>query len=105
MGADLILSKIDRAFSNDLFLMACDTAWIDIIPNQVSDHRILSVNISHSAIPRFYPFHHINAWPKLDGYKEDVACSWNIVVDGPPMFRVIKKLKEVRSNVSTCNKR
>lgn len=87
-----------------MFLESCSTACIDVKPNQVSDHRISPANFSFASSPRFSPFRHINAWSKVDGYKEIIASSWSIVVDGPPVYKVIKKLKELRSNISSWNK-
>lgn len=98
LGNDLVLSKIDRAFCIDQLLKSSANAWVEIKSNLVSNHKIIIVHLDLVRTARFSHFRHINAWSSLPGYKDVVASNWDIVVDGPPMFRVMKKLKEVRCN-------
>lgn len=61
MGNDLVLSKIDRFFYNDLMLEKCSNIWGDISSTSISDHQIITTHLDIIIPKKKIPFKHINA--------------------------------------------
>lgn len=100
LGKDSILSKIDRGFCNEVLLFKCTNNWIEIIASIVSDPKTLCAQLDFSLPAKRSLFRHMNAWAKLEGYKEIITEAWMIDVSGCPMFKVVSKLKKVKVELS-----
>lgn len=61
-GANLVLFKIDKCFSNEKFLKRYTNYWMEIKSTPVNDHKILGANVDTNIVTRKTPFRHINAW-------------------------------------------
>lgn len=104
MGSNLVLSKIDRVFYNQILLNRLDNAWVDFIASSVSDHRLLCLHIDLAIPIKKIPFRHFNAWSSLAGYDDVVKSAWDIEVGGCLMFQVTSKLKNVKDALVKWNK-
>lgn len=103
-GSDLILSKIDRGLTNALLLKEYPNMWLEVVSNIISDHRILVLHYVDIALSKKGSFRFINSWAFFEGYKAVIENAWNTEVNGNPMFKVVSKLKHVKSALLKWNK-
>lgn len=60
LGEGLVMSKIDRCFSNEAFLNLFPNLWVEISSTIISDHKIILLHFGdYSSRPRA-PFRHVD---------------------------------------------
>lgn len=75
-----------------------------ILNNGLLDHcPILLTSGGFSRLTK-QPFRYFNAWVHEDGFYETVRKAWEIEIIGTPMFRVVKKLSNVKSELIQWHK-
>ncbi|GKC33713.1 hypothetical protein Tco_1046097 [Tanacetum coccineum] len=96
-GSDGLLKKIDRVMGNTQFSDMFVGAHALFQPYRTSDHSpaVLKVPTAVKSNPK--PFKFSNILTQHVKFKEVVNEGWNIDVSGFCMFRVVKKLKNLKT--------
>ncbi|XP_058783198.1 uncharacterized protein LOC131657862 [Vicia villosa] len=88
----VIYSRFDRVLGNvDWFMHQKDIILVNMEAG-ISDHSLLCLKQSINSKPKRSYFKFTNAVTDIEGFKEDVATSWNEPIDGGAMFCLWKKL-------------
>ncbi|PWA59001.1 RNA-directed DNA polymerase, eukaryota, Reverse transcriptase zinc-binding domain protein [Artemisia annua] len=96
-GSNRTLKKIDRIMSN---LQFCDTypgSFAIFLPYRISDHSPCVLRIPHVAMLKPKPFKFSNFLVHKEGFMDTANLGWNMNVNGCAMYRVLKRLKGLKS--------
>nr|GEU62933.1 RNA-directed DNA polymerase, eukaryota, reverse transcriptase zinc-binding domain protein [Tanacetum cinerariifolium] len=96
-GEDGILKKIDRVMSNIKFLDEFPGSYAIFQPYRISDHSPSVLKIPTVSKPKPKPFKFFNFLIHKEGFHNVVSNSWNLNVNGCAMFKLVKKLKGLKS--------
>ncbi|KAG6740224.1 hypothetical protein POTOM_055664 [Populus tomentosa] len=99
-----LMSKLDRAFSDESFLLQFSNVMLHRLPREMSDHCPLLV--SDSLLESGYrPFKFLDCWLQFPNFKIIIRGFW---FDGctafPGRFRFLKKLSFVAAQLRRWNK-
>lgn len=99
-GKDRIECKIDRALINDLFHYLKADYNGQLLTPSLSDHNpILIIGGVRNSFKN--PFRHFNAWAKEKEFFGIVKEAWIIGIVGTPMYKLVKKLANVKRALTT----
>ncbi|XP_074291861.1 uncharacterized protein LOC141618677 [Silene latifolia] len=98
-----IYSKIDRVFVNGDWLTSFPECFANFLPEGLFDHCPCVVQFRKDEPRRKPPFKYFNMWSLSDEFEATVRQVWGNVVSGSPMFRVVKKLKELKKGFRDLN--
>ncbi|XP_062085850.1 uncharacterized protein LOC133791958 [Humulus lupulus] len=102
---DHIIAKLDRVLGNSAWLEKCPLANACFLPEGIFDHSPAVVSLSKAMELGKKPFRYFKMWQKFKGYHQYVREARCKLVQGTPMFRVVAKLKRVKTalkNLNTC---
>lgn len=105
MGSKRVMSKLDRSLINN--------EWLNIFPNAVTcylqevlyDHSPAVVKFVDSQNTRKPSFKFCDMWCLHPQFLGTVQMSWRQKVSGVPMYRVMRKLKELKGQLKELNKK
>ncbi|XP_050233163.1 uncharacterized protein LOC126681659 [Mercurialis annua] len=104
-GDKRIWRKLDWCFVNEIWM----ENWVDSYCRAenagISDHCPLVVNFGNIVNDRRSIFRFFNIWCNHPRYHEIVSNSWNVRRMGSKMFQVYQKLKFLRHELRSLNKR
>nr|GEU61658.1 hypothetical protein [Tanacetum cinerariifolium] len=95
-GMDGILKKIDRLMSNLEFNDVFQGAHAIFKPYRISDHAPAVLTNPTAAKVKPKPFKFVNILVHNVRFKEVVSNGWNINVSGFHLFKVVKRLKNLK---------
>ncbi|GJW11619.1 hypothetical protein Tco_1577446, partial [Tanacetum coccineum] len=95
-GMDGVLKKIDRVMANLEFSNCFVGACAVFQPYRISDHAPAIIRLPMNSLKKPRPFKFYNMLVHNTRFKEVVANGWNIEVSGFWMFKVVKKLKNLK---------
>lgn len=75
------------------------------LPQTISDHNPLLLVMNELSDVGPFPFRFEIMWNSHSDFRNKFVDWWNIPIHGSPMFRILKKLKHVKSMVKGWNKR
>ena len=90
----------------------CNSAWSDLLPESYyeyfshasSDHAPIFMNMLEKQVSGHKPFKFFHYWMQCASYAEVVTQAWNMAPTGYPLFRIICKLKAVKSALKAWSK-
>nr|XP_043613321.1 uncharacterized protein LOC122585264 [Erigeron canadensis] len=92
-----VFKKIDRVMGNISFTDSFPSSCALFQPYRVSDHTPCILKLPSVARDRPKPFKFANFLVRKEGFLEAVKEGWVMEVKGHPMFRVVKKLRALKT--------
>ncbi|GJS49721.1 RNA-directed DNA polymerase, eukaryota, reverse transcriptase zinc-binding domain protein [Tanacetum coccineum] len=96
-GGHEILKKLDRIMGNLDFIDAFPGAYVVFQPYRISDHFPLVLKIPSLIYTKPKPFKFYNFLTHKSLFKELLFNTWSIQVDGHNMYKVVLKLKALKT--------
>ncbi|GJR41737.1 putative RNA-directed DNA polymerase [Tanacetum coccineum] len=96
-GSNGILKKIDRIMGNLKFNDDFPGSFAIFQPYRISDHSPCVLRIPMVTKPKPKPFKFSNFLVYKEGFREIVDSGWNVHIEGYAMYRVVKRLKGLKS--------
>lgn len=103
MGGDNIQVHLDQALISFDWLNSFSRK-ISLLPRIGSDHSPLSLSLVPLSSKKKFPFYFEKMWLSHPDIKQQVVSRWDIQVNGTTMFRIVKKLRNVKSWIRIWNK-
>ncbi|XP_050215029.1 uncharacterized protein LOC126666115 [Mercurialis annua] len=100
IGEERIWKKLDWCFVNDKW----PDAFVNVLSPGVSDHSPMVVNLDNCSHIRKSPFRFFNVWSEDSKFNSIVNRGWNRASSGCKMFRIVQKLKWLKSDSRELNK-
>lgn len=99
-GEDLIQVRLDRSLlSNDWILS--HRCSLSIINRIGLDHYPISFVAENFKNNQRFPFCFKKMWTSHPNLEKSIANWWNLDVNGTAMYKVAKKLKNIKTNIKT----
>ncbi|GER32678.1 RNA-directed DNA polymerase [Striga asiatica] len=95
-GSDFIEAKLDRIFFSHEWLSQFPNAIVNHISVISSDHSILLLESDCTLKLKPKRFVFDARWVKLEGFKTVVEKAWNLPVNGPPLYSIQGRIRNVR---------
>ncbi|CAK8578896.1 unnamed protein product [Lathyrus sativus] len=103
-GDNSIYSRIDHVLCNVEWLQQNgNTKLMNMNPN-ISDHAMLVLHDNIEVQQPSKGFRFINCCADLDNFQEVIKNSWDILLEGRPMFDVWKKLQRLQPHIRKLSK-
>ncbi|XP_074291817.1 uncharacterized protein LOC141618622 [Silene latifolia] len=99
-----VYSRIDRVFVNSAWVTALPDYFAYFAPEGYFDLCPCIVDCESVTLTRRKPFKFCNMWSKIGKYKDVVKGGWSYDVQGTPMFRVVRKLKNLKASLKQLNR-
>ena len=96
-GSRGTLKKIDRIMGNVQFSDTFPGSFAIFQPYRISDHSPCVLRIPHVAKLKPKPFKFSNFLVHKQGFLDMVASGWNNNINGCAMYRIVKRLKGLKS--------
>ncbi|GJV13950.1 putative reverse transcriptase domain-containing protein [Tanacetum coccineum] len=96
-GSNGILKKIDRIMGNLKFNDDFTGSFAIFKPYRISDHSPCVLRILMDTKPKPKPFKFSIFLVYKEGFREIVDSGWNVHIEGYAMYRVVKRLKGLKS--------
>ena len=106
VGEQFIARKLDRSLQNECALDIFPNAVTEVLNPGLSDHCPLIVNLNNSGDTyprRRCPFKFFNFWADHPSFIDLVKDAWDYDVYGTPMYRLTRKLRNVKSRLKAFN--
>ncbi|XP_074299226.1 uncharacterized protein LOC141630284 [Silene latifolia] len=87
---DMVFSIIDRAMTNDEWLVAFPDTTIVFQPEGLFDHCPCTINLLHVLEKRKDSFKYFNMWGADFEFKDTIKKVWDNYIRGYKMFQVMK---------------
>ncbi|KAL3529793.1 hypothetical protein ACH5RR_009115 [Cinchona calisaya] len=100
-----IYSKLDRMLMNGAWFQHCSYLEAEFVNPGISDHSLAIMRLKNSFNTGPKPFKFNQFLMKHPSYPDLLASKWNEVVTGDPMFCLCMKLKNLKGNLRTLNKK
>ncbi|XP_016448119.1 uncharacterized protein LOC107773183 [Nicotiana tabacum] len=102
-GAERIVSRIDRIFGNDNWMMNWGHVHTEYDIPLISDHSPMFVNIKTVKLNIKTPFRFFNVWVSHDEFDTNVGTLWRRKEADDQMENIWKKLKALRPIFKSLN--
>ncbi|XP_074270974.1 uncharacterized protein LOC141594887 [Silene latifolia] len=99
-----IFSRIDRVLVNVNWVNRWPDWFAHFQPEGSFDHCPCLVSSWGECQGRRKPFKFFNMWTKVPDFQSIVLTGWNNVITGTAMFRTVKKLKLLKSDLKGLNR-
>ncbi|XP_074310072.1 uncharacterized protein LOC141644876 [Silene latifolia] len=99
-----VYSRIDRVFINDEWTDIFPDGYVHFLLEGTFDHCPCLVNFEVEHQRRGATFKYFNMWSLAPGYSDIVRTSSQRECQGTPMYRVVTKLKGLKSALKKLNK-
>nr|GEU48523.1 RNA-directed DNA polymerase, eukaryota, reverse transcriptase zinc-binding domain protein [Tanacetum cinerariifolium] len=96
-GSNGILNNIDMIMGNLQFNDDFLGSFVIFQPYRILDHSLCVLRIPTVSKPKPKPFKFANFLLYKEGFREVVESGWNANIEGFAMYRVVKRLKGLRS--------
>ncbi|XP_074278228.1 uncharacterized protein LOC141601821 [Silene latifolia] len=98
-----VYSRIDRVLVNEDWVDIFPESYVHFMPEGTFDHCPCVVSFDFVSQRKGATFN-FNMWSLVPDYKQIVIDGWHKGVQGNPMFRVVSKLKGLKSGLKKLNK-
>ncbi|XP_074314162.1 uncharacterized protein LOC141649368 [Silene latifolia] len=98
-----VFSRIDRALVNDCWLNLWTDYFATFSAEGEFDHCPCIISLARSPEFKKKPFKFFNMWCRAPEYHQVIQHNWNNNVYGTAMFRVVKRLKLMKSALKKLN--
>ena len=99
-----IRKKLDRAMVNPEWLVKFPSSFTQFMPQGISDHSPMVVNILNSARRKGMPFKFYNCWTSIETFPHTVHSSWSTPMEGNMQFQLFFKLKNLKFELKKLSK-
>jgi len=96
LGPGHITARLDRFFIQSSFLLLGLEPRMHILPNNISDHKPIKLELLAHLDLGPIPFRFSPLWIKEPGFMQIVKDSWNQAVNGSPFYIWEEKLRRVK---------
>ena len=103
LNGRFITSKIDRALINEKWLLEFPMSSASFLVRGPSDHSPIIVTVTDSKV-KGKPFKFFDHWLENDKVIPVVKLEWNKFIRGSQMFRVCRKLRNLKHILKNLNK-
>ncbi|XP_074314953.1 uncharacterized protein LOC141651130 [Silene latifolia] len=97
-------SRLDRFFVNQDWMSQLPDYFANFLPEGLFDHTPCLVSKTVNGDKKNRPFKYFNMWSKAPDFLNCVAAVWNQDVAGTKMYKVVRKLKLLKSDLKQLNK-
>lgn len=97
-GGDLIQVRLDRSLITRDWILKYRCS-LSVINRIGSDHYPISFVAESIKSNRCFPFRFEKMWISHPSLENSIANWWNINVDGSTMYKVAKKLRNIKDNI------
>ncbi|XP_062089492.1 uncharacterized protein LOC133796026 [Humulus lupulus] len=98
-GKARVCAKLDRVLANNAWLDTFPTAEVSYLPEGVFDHSPGILSIYPNTHDSHKPFRYFNYWSSLEDFTGIVQKGWSEIVEGHPMYRLVKKLRMLKQGL------
>ncbi|XP_059068841.1 uncharacterized protein LOC131859266 [Cryptomeria japonica] len=102
-GGDLIQVRLDRAIISPEWIHDA-SCRLNVLSRIGLDHFPICLSISPLIKRKVFPFKFEKMWLLAPDIHDNISKWWNVDIQGTAMFRVAKKLSNVKSNIQLWNK-
>ncbi len=102
-GHDCIQVRLDRALISSDWLQSF-SCRLSLLPKIGSDYSSISLLVSPLVHRRYHPFKFEKMWTSHPDLLDNIKKWWGIEVEGSAMFRVTRKLSNVKRMIKIWNK-
>ncbi|XP_074290754.1 uncharacterized protein LOC141617456 [Silene latifolia] len=99
-----VYSRLDRMVVNQEWLDQFPEYMANFLPKGHFDHNPCLLSKGSMGGNQHKPFKYFNMWSAADGFQECVSKVWQHWVSGNKMYRVVKKLKMLKTVLKRINK-
>ncbi|XP_062099719.1 uncharacterized protein LOC133805553 [Humulus lupulus] len=103
-GQDRIYSKIDRILANQKWLDTYGAAEVHFMNEGLFDHSLAILTVTPVLVTGRKPFKYFRMWKSFPGFQDLVHNDWIRPIDGTLMYKVVQKLKRLKSTLRLINK-
>ena len=100
-----IAARLDRFLVHSSFLTCGLMAISKILPNLISDHKPILLELSLDGNLGPIPFRFSPLWIQQEGFQDVVSDSWNRPVQGSPFFVWEEKIRVLKRSLKEWAKR
>lgn len=97
LGSNRIFGKLDRAICNSQWINTLPSAYVEYKCTSSSDHTPMLLHLLQMENSGPKPFKFYNHWVTCQGFFETVQQVWNGYYEGSHMFRLVTKLKALKT--------
>lgn len=90
-----VFSKIDRVIVIVDWVNVCPSAAAHFMHEGNIDHTPIIINVYPTVEHGEQPFKYSSMWSSTSNFQKIIADCWRVLVEGQPMFRVVKKLIKI----------
>ncbi|XP_062094362.1 uncharacterized protein LOC133800420 [Humulus lupulus] len=98
-GKARVCAKLDRVLANNVWLETFPTTKVSYLSEGIFDHSPGLLSIYPTTHDSHKPFRYFNYWSFLAEFTDIVQKGWSELVEGHPMYRIIKKLKMLKQGL------
>ncbi|XP_062080399.1 uncharacterized protein LOC133785159 [Humulus lupulus] len=102
-GKDRVYAKLDQVSANNDRLEKFSMAEVTFLPEGDFDHSPPLLSTCPSLHDKNKPFRYFNYWSSLREFIDIVKNGWHEIVAGSPMYRLVTKLKLLKSGFKGLN--
>ena len=99
LGPGHIAARLDRFLVHSSFLSLGLHASSKILPNWISDHKPILLDLSFEENLGPIPFRFSSLWIQQDGFQDIVTSAWNRQIQGSPVFVWEEKLRGLKKDL------
>ncbi|XP_074291143.1 uncharacterized protein LOC141617912 [Silene latifolia] len=99
-----VFSRIDRVLVNDEWVSKWPDHFAHYAPEGDYDHCPCFIRLGDTNLRQKRPFKFFNMWTGVPDFLVIVENGWNNGVHGTMMYKVVRKLKLLKSNLKALNK-
>ncbi|KAL2901089.1 LINE-1 retrotransposable element ORF2 protein [Bienertia sinuspersici] len=102
---DRVWSKLDRVMANEKWLEAFQSANAVFLTEGCSDHCPALLRMNFEVGKGRKPFKYFQMWQQAPDYSQRIQQAWEGEIRGTAMFKVIQKLKRVKTSLKELNQK
>lgn len=103
-GDNRVYSKLDRVLINEEWMANLPDSYVNFLPEGWLDHTPVVIQFDKAVVIGKKPFKFYDMWASHHSFDEIVAKAWQRPVVGTPMFKLVQKLKMLKSDLKELKK-
>ncbi|XP_021744396.1 uncharacterized protein LOC110710412 [Chenopodium quinoa] len=104
-GSKRVLSKLDRCLVNADWVRDFPSAYAHFHPEGAFDHCPVVVHLDNQRIEGKAGFKFLDYWADHPLFYRTVENGWSSDIRGVPMYKVVKKMKQIKNGLKSLQKR
>ncbi|XP_074304373.1 uncharacterized protein LOC141639083 [Silene latifolia] len=99
-----IYSRLDRVLINEDWALEFSDSYATFLPEGLFDHCPCLISFEGTRVRSGAPFRYYNMWSRATDFEGIVHISWKEEVHGTIMFKLVTKLKRLKSELKKLNR-